>query len=237
MVGAPFDDWSVVTVGSVSAPCTATGRRAPGGGFLCEATARRPDAGRAPRRRLPAAGPEDTDNRLRRARRQPVGRGGRRGAAVRLTSAPSPLRGPRSARSRGSGWPDGLPRPRPSPRRPAAPRAGCPGCGAGPGRRGGAPLSSASVHSRLAVPARGWTRTDLTRPATLTRRRHCTSPIGVDPLARVERRRHRRRAHGRRAGRRSSAHARPPAPQHRPRGADTRGSGAGRSAGTGRSWR
>ena len=45
-------------------------------------------------------------------------------------------------------------------------------------------MSSTSTHSRLEVPARGWTRTDRTRPATRTRLRHCTSPMGMVPRAR-----------------------------------------------------
>ena len=54
-------------------------------------------------------------------------------------------------------------------------------------------MPSTSTHSRLEVPARGWTRTDRTRPATRTRSRHCASPMGSVPAD--------RRARARSAGR------------------------------------
>src|SRR3984957_2442055 len=50
--------------------------------------------------------------------------------------------------------------------------------------RSNLPESSARMHSRLEVPALGWTRTDLIRPATRTRVRHLASPIGVVPRPR-----------------------------------------------------
>ena len=46
------------------------------------------------------------------------------------------------------------------------------------------PVPSLSTHSRFEVPARGWTRTDLTRPATRTRWRHSTEAMGVVAPAR-----------------------------------------------------
>ena len=55
-------------------------------------------------------------------------------------------------------------------------------CGHGPGRPRTEPRPESSTRRsarRLEVPdARGWTRTDLIRPATRTRSRHSTSPIG-----------------------------------------------------------
>ena len=46
------------------------------------------------------------------------------------------------------------------------------------------PVPSLSTHSRFEVPARGWTRTDFTRPATRMRWRGTTEAMGVVAPAR-----------------------------------------------------
>ena len=67
----------------------------------------------------------------------------------------------------------------PSPRPPGGRRARCPAILGRPwNTRSKPPVPSLSTHSRLDVPARGWTRTDLTRPATRTRCAPLTDAIG-----------------------------------------------------------